>query len=84
MPPIQHCGCTACSEVHSTAFNTTAAVKVEHFQWLKGEELLSHLESLPGGIRLLCSHCGFQRIKTKANSATLELKVASAHCCVSR
>lgn len=46
--PIEHCSCRYCRKAHAAAFNTAAAVKLEHFRWLMGSELLRSYESSSG------------------------------------
>ncbi|MCY0966198.1 GFA family protein [Parathalassolituus penaei] len=75
--PIQQCSCHSCRKAHAAAFNTGAAVRLADFRWLAGEELLSRYESSPGRVRMFCSCCGSQLIKTIDGRDTLVLRVAT-------
>ena len=74
---IAHCSCRTCRKAHAAAFNTTATVKLEHFKWLSGEQLLKAFESSPGKHRFFCSHCGSQLIKKVAGRDSVVLRVAT-------
>lgn len=75
--PIQHCSCTTCRKTHAAAFNTAAAVKLEHFRWLMGEGLLKSFESSPGKDRCFCSNCGTHLIKRTAGRELIVLRIAT-------
>jgi ADP-ribosyl-[dinitrogen reductase] hydrolase len=75
--PIQHCACHTCRKAHAAAFNTAAAVKPEHFRWLKGEQLLKYYESSPGKKRYFCSNCGSQLIAKREGRDFWTLRVAT-------
>lgn len=75
--PIQHCSCHTCRKAHAAAFNTAAAVKKQHFRWLKGQELLSSYESSPGKHRYFCSNCGSQLIAERTGNERFVWRVAT-------
>jgi hypothetical protein len=75
--PIEHCSCRFCRKAHAAAFNTGAAVKEEHFRWLKGSELLKAYESPPGKRRYFCGNCGSQLIARRIGLDALILRVAT-------
>lgn len=56
--PIGHCSCRSCRKAHAAAFNTYASVRHEHFQWLRGEQVLKSFESSSGKQRVFCGNCG--------------------------
>ena len=41
--PIEHCSCRYCRKAHAAAFNTAAAVKLEHFRWLMVRSFSGHM-----------------------------------------
>lgn len=75
--PIQHCACHTCRKAHSAAFNTGAAVELDDFAWIKGDELLTFYNSSPGKYRYFCSNCGTQLIKKIDGRNQLILRVAT-------
>ncbi|HEX7328472.1 MAG TPA: GFA family protein [Casimicrobiaceae bacterium] len=75
--PIEHCSCRTCRKAHAAAFNTAAAVKHQHFHWLKGEDLLKGYESSPGKTRFFCSNCGTHLVARREGSDYLILRVAT-------
>jgi hypothetical protein len=75
--PIKHCSCHTCRKANAAAFNTTAAVKHEHFKWVKGQELLTGFKSSPEKVRYFCSQCGTQLIAQLADQDHLRLRAAT-------
>jgi hypothetical protein len=75
--PIRHCSCRTCRKAHAAAFNTSASVASEHFQWLKGTEVLKAFESSSGKQRYFCSNCGTQLVAQHVGSETFILRVAT-------
>jgi hypothetical protein len=53
---IAHCHCESCRRATSAAFATYVGVKLDQFNYLKGEPAM--YESSPGAKRYFCSHCG--------------------------
>ncbi len=53
-----NCHCTNCRKQHGAAFRSRIRVHEDHFEWLKGEELIKFYESSPGFRRGFCSNCG--------------------------
>lgn|ERR1022692_2832185 len=74
---IDHCSCHSCRKSHAAAFNTTAAVKHQHFSWVKGAELLTSYPSSPGKTRHFCSRCGTQLVAQIAGKDHVILRVAT-------
>ncbi len=64
---VLNCHCSMCRKSHGTAFRTRAAVRTADFEWLDGEDLLTHYESSPGELRTHCSVCG-SNLVTKFSS----------------
>lgn len=76
--PIGHCSCRTCRKAHAAAFNSYASVRLEHFQWLRGKELLKSFESSPGKRRVFCGNCGTQLVAMDArDSESVVLRVAT-------
>ena len=75
--PIRHCSCRTCRKAHAAAFNTSCAVKREHFNWLAGTELLRSFESSPGKLRYFCGSCGSQLVAQRTGSEMFILRVAT-------
>lgn len=74
---IEHCSCQTCRKAHAAAFNSAAAVKHEHFRWLKGENMLKSYESSPGKRRFFCSNCGTHLVAQREGRGYLILRVAT-------
>lgn len=74
---IMHCACKTCRKAHSAAFNTAAAVEINQFKWVQGEELLRSYESSPGKLRYFCGQCGSQLIKMVEGRDQLVLRVGT-------
>jgi ADP-ribosyl-[dinitrogen reductase] hydrolase len=74
---IRHCSCRVCRKAHAAAFNTSAAVRQEHFRWLAGEGRLTAFESSPGKHRYFCSRCGTQVVARHAGSDRFILRAAT-------
>jgi hypothetical protein len=55
-----------CRKAHGAAFRTRATVRVEHFRFKTGEELLTYYESSSGEYRSFCRVCG-SNLVTKFN-----------------
>src|SRR6185436_2611050 len=53
-----HCHCAMCRKAHGASFGTYAAVRVEDFKLIAGEELILRYRSSPGVDRTFCSRCG--------------------------
>lgn len=62
---------------HSAAFNTGAGVLLEHFRWIRGEDMLKSFESSPGKVRFFCSNCGSHLVAYKEGRPHVVLRVAS-------
>lgn len=75
--PIEHCSCRYCRKAHAAAFNTAAAVKHQHFRWLRGSEHLKSYESSPGKRRYFCGNCGSPLIAQREGLDALILRVAT-------
>jgi len=75
--PIEHCSCRYCRKAHAAAFNTSAAVKPEHFKWLRGSDLLKSYESSPGKRRYFCSNCGTHLVAQRNGLEAFILRVAT-------
>ncbi len=75
--PIEHCSCRTCRKANAAAFNTSAAVKHEHFKWVNGQELLTGFKSLSAKVRYFCSQCGTQLVAQLENMDHVILRVAT-------
>ena len=75
--PIEHCSCRYCRKAHAAAFNTAASVRHEHFEWLKGIDVLKSHESSPGKHRYFCGNCGTQLIAKREGLDAIILRVAT-------
>ena len=53
-----HCHCSMCRKAHGAAFGSYAAVRVENFRIVSGEELILRYKSSRGVERTFCSRCG--------------------------
>jgi len=53
-----HCHCSMCRKAHGAAFGSYAAVRVENFRIVAGEELILRYKSSPGVERTFCARCG--------------------------
>ena len=53
---IGHCHCSMCRKFNGAAFSTFAKVKLEHFRWLSGEDLLKGYNAENGTVRPFCSN----------------------------
>lgn len=53
---VAHCHCESCRRATSAAFATYVGVKLEQFNYMKGEP--SFYESSPGAKRYFCEKCG--------------------------
>jgi hypothetical protein len=74
---IEHCSCRYCRKAHAAAFNTSAAVKPDHFKWIKGSERLKFHESSPGKRRYFCADCGTHLVARRSGLDALLLRVAT-------
>lgn len=75
--PIQHCHCRTCRKAHAAAFNTSVAVRPDHFKWLRGKEQLKMFESSPGRQRCFCGNCGSHLVKKTDGNELLALRLGS-------
>ncbi len=55
---VANCHCSMCRKVQGCAFATNASVDREHFDVLRGAELITEYESSPGKRRCFCRVCG--------------------------
>ena len=55
---ITHCHCTTCRKAHGSAFSSTAAVRIDDFEFTSGEALIKCYKSSPDKVRCFCSNCG--------------------------
>lgn len=53
-----YCHCGMCRKAHGTAFRARAGVAASHFQWVRGDDLVTWYESSPGTHRGFCRVCG--------------------------
>lgn len=58
LSPMANCHCSMCRKAHGTPFATYCSVKLDGFEWMSGEEAITHFESSPGFVRASCSQCG--------------------------
>lgn len=75
--PIAHCSCRTCRKAHAAAFNSSAAVRREHFRWRKGQESLKSYESSLGKRRYFCGNCGSHLVAERVGEPNLILRVAT-------
>ena len=55
---MSHCHCSMCRKAHGTPFGTYLIGAKTNFQWLGGEDTITHYESSPGFMRAFCGTCG--------------------------
>ena len=55
---ITHCHCTTCQKAHGAAFSSVAAVQIDDFKFISGENLIKCYQSSPDKVRCFCSNCG--------------------------
>ncbi len=55
---ITHCHCTTCRKAHGSAFSSVAAVQIDDFKFISGENLIKCYQSSPDKVRCFCSNCG--------------------------
>lgn len=72
---IIHRHCATCRKAHGSAFPSIAAVPLEAFRWIRGEDRLSQYESSPGKIRRFCSVCGSQIFAERPGRPTVMLRL---------
>lgn len=72
---IVHCHCQTCRKTHATAFSSVAAIPRERFRWIRGQELLSAVESSPGKFRRFCSRCGSHVMAERVAQPTVLLRL---------
>ncbi|MFW5442712.1 MAG: GFA family protein [Methylococcaceae bacterium] len=74
---MAHCYCIMCRKFHGAAYSTFAEVKIEHFRWLQGKELLKSYLATNGTTRQFCSVCGssmtFSSSKNSAETVEFSL-----------
>lgn len=58
VPLIALCHCSICRKANGAAFEAGAAVPVDAFTLLRGEDLIQPFESSPGVQRRFCRVCG--------------------------
>ncbi|WP_350338131.1 GFA family protein [Thauera linaloolentis] len=75
--PIAHCHCKTCRKAHAAAYASTAGIKRDNFQWLKGQELLRSFESSPGKLRHFCSACGAHLVAERPQQSHVIVRVAT-------
>lgn len=63
--PLTYCHCWRCRKHSGSSFGTTAAVKADALEVLRGSELLSGWESSPGVQRVFAGCCGSPLYKTQ-------------------
>ncbi|WP_320152875.1 GFA family protein [uncultured Tolumonas sp.] len=56
--PTMMCHCSKCRKANGSAYAINAAVKIDQFHFIKGQELVSEFESSPGVFRSFCKQCG--------------------------
>jgi ADP-ribosyl-[dinitrogen reductase] hydrolase len=61
---LSHCHCHSCRKSHGAAFVTWTSVDRNHFNYLKGEDLLSSYESSAGTKWFFCKKCGTNLLYT--------------------
>lgn len=54
---VLNCHCSMCRKQHAAAFRSRATVQAADFQWLAGEDRLSHFEYAPGRFYAFCGTC---------------------------
>jgi len=70
VPLIVLCHCSICRKANGGAFDSGAAVPVQDFRFIKGEDLIQPYESSPGVHRFFCRVCG-SRVPSKARDGEL-------------
>jgi hypothetical protein len=55
---ITHCHCTTCRKAHGSAFSSVAAVQIDSFKFISGENLMKCYQSSADKVRCFCSNCG--------------------------
>ena len=58
MGDITHCHCAICRKAHGSAFSSVAAVQIEDFEFVSGNDLIKCYRSSPDKVRCFCSNCG--------------------------
>lgn len=72
---IVHCHCQTCRKTHATAFSSVATVPRDRFRWVRGQDLLSAIESSPGKFRRFCRRCGSHVMAERVAQPTVLLRL---------
>jgi hypothetical protein len=73
--PIGHCHCNVCRKAHGAAFATTARVARDDFRWVRGGDVVKHIESSPGKLRHFCGDCGTHLMAERLDQSTVILRL---------
>lgn len=71
---IIYCHCSKCRKAQGSAFATNGNLQARHFNFIKGEELLTKYDAGDGQYKYFCRQCG-SPIISKHNSSPDTLRV---------
>jgi len=75
---IANCHCTMCRKFTGAAYATYASAALVDFNWITGENLLTHYRAENGTTRSFCRHCGSGLVFTAAKPADDIVEIALA------
>ena len=75
--PVGFCHCETCRRTHSAPFMASARTPLEAFQWTKGAETVTYIESSPGKRRYFCPKCGTHMVAIYPERGDAVLRVTS-------